>query len=72
MQMLYSFSESKSSKQGWSAKNVREALKEFYMLIINVLGTKKLSKLATVHVNKSVAGSSRVTNENKLLTSKQK
>jgi hypothetical protein len=37
--------------------------------------TKKLSKLATVNVDRNKAGSSssgRVTNENKLLSSKQK
>jgi protein-arginine kinase activator protein McsA len=34
--------------------------------------TKKLSKLATVNVDRNKASSSRVTNENKLLSSKQK
>uniref|UniRef100_A0A914GX62 Probable V-type proton ATPase subunit H 2 n=1 Tax=Globodera rostochiensis TaxID=31243 RepID=A0A914GX62_GLORO len=34
--------------------------------------TKKLSKLATIHVDKNEQGNKRVTNENKLLSSKQK
>ncbi|KAI1706416.1 microtubule-associated protein CRIPT domain-containing protein [Ditylenchus destructor] len=34
--------------------------------------TSKLAKLATVHTNKSSPGSSRVTNENKLISSAQK
>uniref|UniRef100_A0A7E4WAG5 Cysteine-rich PDZ-binding protein n=1 Tax=Panagrellus redivivus TaxID=6233 RepID=A0A7E4WAG5_PANRE len=34
--------------------------------------TKKLGKLATVHTDKNKPGAGRSTNENKLLTSKQK
>ena len=37
-----------------------------------ISGTTKLSKLATVHTDKSKSSSSKVTNENKLLSSKQK
>ncbi|CAK5031621.1 unnamed protein product [Meloidogyne enterolobii] len=34
--------------------------------------TNKISKLATVHVDKNASGSQRLTNENKFLSSKQK
>lgn len=37
-----------------------------------ILGTEKLSKLATVHVDKHKGSTSKTTNENKLLSSKQK
>ena len=39
---------------------------------MNILGDKKLSKLATVHVKKDADGAKRVVNEHKLLSSKQK